>query len=258
MQSPTWHLDYPCARFELDRLSATVDLSRPEHGLTGLRADGNELPGAELLGLACPAAHGGEANEPLECYQRGPDLIAAYGESPGWPIRVDALWRAAAAATAPVQAAGVLALVDLVVSVRTELPDSWPELAVRSAIPAAEFLRLAGAESARFEPYRDILAGPLVLEAEGGPGSLLARLPGVALSYAEMVHPADFRRSELRRHGASASAIEVRHGLFAERLEKGVILRARVRGILMDRPGDARQAAACYAAFAAAEPPLGA
>jgi len=39
-------------------------------------------------------------------------------------------------------------------------------------------------------------------------------------------------------------------------LEKGVLLRTRVRGAFLRREGDARLAAALYAAFAAADPPL--
>jgi hypothetical protein len=40
-------------------------------------------------------------------------------------------------------------------------------------------------------------------------------------------------------------------------LEKGVMLRARVRGVFLPRRQDESLAAECHAAFAAAEPPLG-
>ncbi len=122
--------------------------------------------------------------------------------------------------------------VDLVVSMRTELLESQPRLAVHSRLPAGEVLELAD-------------------------GCWLFRFPRHEISYAEMVHPADFQGSELDYVAERDRAVEVRHRLFVEHLEKGVILRARVRGALLRRHDDAALAAAVYAAFASADPPLG-
>jgi hypothetical protein len=253
MPASTWDLRDRFGRCELDRWSAAVDLLRPDRGLTDLQCGSHRLSDTEILGLGGPATLGDQRGDLVECYHRGPDLIAAYRESPEWPVRVDAMWRAAPGA----QGAPILAAVDLIVSVRTELLESWPELAVRSRIPSREILRLVSADSAQFAPFPDIAAVPVVVNSESGPGCLLFRLPDAGLSYGEMVHPADFQRSQLKRPAGETSPIEVRHRLFAERLEKGVILRARVRGVWVDGADDTRQVAGCYAAFAAAEPPLG-
>jgi hypothetical protein len=72
-----------------------------------------------------------------------------------------------------------------------------------------------------------------------------------------MVHPADFQRDELEWDGRYGGVWRVAHRLFCTNLEKGVILRARVRGVFFARQGDVAAAAECYAAFAAADPPLG-
>jgi hypothetical protein len=146
----------------------------------------------------------------------------------------------------------------LIVSVRTELLESWPEVAVRSSIPSREILRLVGADSAQFAPVPNIAAMPFVVNSDTGPSCLLFRLPDAGVSYGEMVHPADFQRTHLKRLADHAATIEVRHRLFAERLEKGVILRARVRGVWVGAADDTRQVAGCFSAFAAADPPLAA
>jgi hypothetical protein len=71
-----------------------------------------------------------------------------------------------------------------------------------------------------------------------------------------MVHPADFQHDELLRNSVQQQAAYLRHRLFPEPLEKGVILRARVRGVFVPRDGDTQIAAECFDAFAATEPPL--
>jgi len=252
MSAPAWRLQGQTARLKLARLEGSLHVQRPDLGLCDLRTGASRLPGAELLGLDLPSWRGTKSGAPLEICHRGPDLMAVYPESAEWPVRVEALWSAAS----PAQMPGVLATLDVIVSVRTELLDSWPELAVRSAVPALEAACLADPAEGRFDWCGEVPARGLSLDAAGGAGCFLLRLPDPALSYAEMVHARDSRRSQFRRSSGGAAAVEIRHRLFVERLEKGVILRSWVRGALVERTGDCRAAVACYAAFAAAEPPL--
>jgi hypothetical protein len=56
--------------------------------------------------------------------------------------------------------------------------------------------------------------------------------------------------------GESGRTTQLRHELFSERLEKGVILRARVRGVVLERADDVRHAAAMFNEFLHAELPL--
>jgi len=251
MSSPLWHSDRHVARFSLDRLCGSVDVARPERGVSDVRVGGHAIAEANLLGLNFPSRTGTEALVPVESYHRGRDLIAAYSESSSWPVRVDVVWHAVLPAESP----GVLAAIDAIVSVRTSLWESWPELAVRSRLVPCEILRLADAMRLRFEPCTSGASGESLVGIANAPCCLVFRFPGAPFSYAEMAHPSDSRGVTL---SGGPAAVEIRHGLFAERLEKGVILRARVRGAIVDRADDLASAGACYRAFSAADPPLGA
>ena len=70
----------------------------------------------------------------------------------------------------------------------------------------------------------------------------------------EMVHPSDFTESAFCR--GPDGAAELSNRLFQGRLEKGVILRSRLRALLLPPEDDVALAAACYSDFAASEPPL--
>jgi hypothetical protein len=253
MSMPAWELDQQTARLRLERILARLVLARPDRGLHDVRLETRSLADAELLAVAFPSSAKGEARCSFECHQRGRDLIAAYHESLSWPVCVDTVWRA----IRPAEASGMLGGVDLIASVRTALLDTWPELAVRSRVSAVEVMRLADAEAARFEPCGGIPDSECVVDSAAGPCLFVFRLPGLPFSYAEMTHPADFQGTVLAPSRDAAAVVETRHRLFAEHLEKGVILRARVRGVVLERAQDLQAAAACYAEFAAADPPLG-
>ena len=117
-------------------------------------------------------------------------------------------------------------------------------------------LRLADAGGSRFEP---VVADPSTELALGeGPGCLLFRRRDTEISYVEMIHPADFQRDALSVGTETTGPVLLRHRLFRQSLEKGVILRARLRGIFCATENDTSIAAEAYHAFAATEPPLGA
>jgi len=251
--SPLWEFEKHVARLERAPFGARVDLTRPAEGLLAICISRATFPEARLLGVAMPSFTPGDAASLVECHARGAALVAAYRESPSWPVRTDTLWQA----VVPAASDRFLAAIDLHLSVRTELLDSQPGLSVGTVLPAAEVLHLVDPACTRFEPCTPASDSPRRLEPEGGPGCLVFRPAGSDLSYAEMIHPADFRTSELSLASDPPAAVQVRHRLFCEPLEKGVILRARVRGMFLPRNDDTQMAAACYAAFAAAEPPLG-
>jgi hypothetical protein len=214
---------------------------------------GQDFPAARLLGIALFSTVHAASVPPLENYVRGADLVVAYEQSGPQSVRVDALWRA----TAPVAADVFLAAVDLVVSVRTDVLDSRPELPVQSMVPAGEVLQLQSLDPVGWTALPLPPAAPVTIGPDSGTGCVLFRLPGSDLSYVEMVHPADFQYDELRRDEFGGHAVHIAHRLFRTSLEKGVILCARVRGIFLKRRGDTECAGQCYAAFAGADPPLG-
>src|SRR5262249_32898238 len=101
-----------------------------------------------------------------------------------------------------------------------------------------------------FSAYRPLR--PSLVRAPGGPDDLY---------YAEIAHPADLARrisrEPLVKRSTTDSRISIRYSLFGLALEKGVVLRARLRACWI-RSGNPDEAAAMiYQAFLREPPPLG-
>ncbi|NLX94606.1 MAG: hypothetical protein GXY83_00375 [Rhodopirellula sp.] len=253
MSASTWQLDHHRAQLRRGSLSATLDLSAPNRGLFDIRGGPPQLETAEILALRVPACHFVGGNLPQDAFVRGSELVAEYSDGTAWPIAVNARWICGSDSDP-----GLTAVWDLIVSVHTEQLDSRPALAVVSAVACCQTLRLMERESGRFSALPAALATQPFAPASGE-GCILLRLPNSLFSYVEMVHPLDFHCGEvcLEGEGAACRATVVNH-LFPETLEKGVVLRARVRAVLLPCEDDCRLAADAYRKFAAAAPPLGA
>jgi hypothetical protein len=246
MADQPWRLDARTASLRLARLSAVVHPLQPELGLDELHIDGRPISGACCpLGVDLFAEQRSFLSSTVEQYVRGGDLVATYADCPMAALRTQVYWRVA---SHPVE--GAIAAIELVISVQTSLLDSSPRLATRSTFRADEAICLSQLDSVKEF-------------GEGNSSCHLYRLVDSPFSYAEMVHPAQSQASALDAPASAGATgevepprLELRHELFCERLEKGVILRARVLGIFLDRQHDLDAAAAHYAAFLAAEPPL--
>jgi hypothetical protein len=248
-----WTLEAMAARVSVGPLQASARLDRPEAGLSALMLAGQPLPGAKLLGIELTGENEA-APMVADAYCRGGDLVASYADPKVQPTAVQLYWRVNPAP------APALAEIDLEVSVQTPLLDSDPALWTRSRLPKAVFLCIGGSAVADFseiDPHVGELEIENVNELEPAslPSGWLVRPAGAGMSYFEMVHPADFCVSRLVREDPSGEWL-LRHRLFVSRLEKGVILRARVRGVLLEREGDCQQAAAAYRRFIESPPPL--
>ncbi len=252
MPAPVWTCHEHVAALRLDPFGAAFCAALPDRGLlfNGPWIGKSIL---QLLGLA-PAKHRADGTSPTEFHARGPDLVVAYE---GWaptaqpPLRVDAVWRA----LRPGPADAFLAAIELIVSVRMELLDGPAELLIESRLPGEAMFRLLERNPPQCEAMALKPWALLRLIPAEGPGCVLCRLPGKAFTYVEMIHPADFRNDEMLVAPVLDGA-RLRHHLFPQSLEKGVMLRSRVRGGFLPREKDVALAAACYAAFAASEPPL--
>ncbi len=246
-----WQLDGHLATLRFGPFSAVLDLSRPSRGIFGIQGDAVALESAELLAIRFPPGPSADQMNP-EAFARQNELVVAYPATEDWPIEVNARWIGAAAKK---HASAVT--FDLIVSVHTELLDSQPQVAVASNIPCSEVLRLVEPVGSRFVPL-PTAQSPQAINPDVGAGCVLIRSPRGPLSYVAMVHPADFHHDELcLETGDSTRTARIVHNLFSEPLEKGVILRARVRGALVPPADDCRMAAEIYREFAATEPPLG-
>ncbi|NIP86099.1 MAG: hypothetical protein GTO03_11250, partial [Planctomycetales bacterium] len=109
---------------------------------------------------------------------------------------------------------------------------------------AEDFQRLALAEPATS-------CGP-----ETGPGCFLFRPADADFSYVEMIHPTDFSSAQLSGGAGGGELAELRHVVIRRWMEKGVIVRARLRGAFVDRKDDTHRARRIYRDFCAAQIPL--
>lgn len=251
MYAVPWQLRERTAVLQSGGLLAEIISLRPSDGMVNIVVAGRRLAEARLLGIAVDPDHQRPIAGPSEVHIRGADLVVACEEPGQWPLHVDAVWRAVAATTCGEFLAGV----DLIVSVRTHVLDAHPNLTVESIVPASEVLRVTAGQSMR-APIEPLSSLPTIMGPESGGGCLLFRLPNVELTYVEMVHPVDFQYDELSRSESGGDSLRLAHRLFRTDLEKGVLLRARLRGIFVNRHNDAQVAATCCASFATSEPPL--
>ena len=246
-----WHAENSTVRLQLARLSGVVDPLNPAAGIGQLRLDRSPLLDMRVLGVELPAAETSVAASIVEYYVRGGDLVATYAETPARPVRAQIYWHAADGFDRGIAA------VELIASVQTSLLDSRPELTTESKLVAREALQLRDSRRAEFAPIGPAGVDSDTNEQPERAHCYLFRLASEQVSYAEMVHPADAQHSSCRISTSGADLeVQLRHRLFAERLEKGVILRARVQGVWLDREDDQAAAARHYASFATGQLPL--
>ena len=249
-----WQVDGFSGQLNIHPLRATLDLPRAHAGLGDVCLFGRPCRAMRLLAVDLPFLTPTSQPEPSpELHVRGAAVAASYPESTGWPVQVDLLWRAFSAGRSD----PFLGAIELVLSVRTPHGESRPALTATSVLPGGEVLRLGDPASVHFERLELSEEGVLAMEPGVGSGCLVFRIPDADVSYAEMIHPADFHDDQLAQHAGPDRTLRLCHRLFPDPLEKGVILRARIRGGFFARGGDLERVAADYAAFAAAEPPLG-
>ncbi len=254
-----WQLDATTARLIGSQIGATIDLLQPVRGLAvsipdvapnqfALQTLGIEIGDEKALSHAR-----------LDAYVRGPDLVATYEESPPAQLRTQSYWRIVAPAEiADGDASAVVAAFDLILSVNTSLLDNNPQSRVSSRIAAIETVFELVADAAgklTFQEVDPAKSGSTAgrIEYMSGTGCFLTRIGSSELSFAQMVHPVDFGGAILE---VNQQSFAISHQLFQQRLEKGVILRARVRAAVLRRQDDLSTAQAAYERFANAEPPL--
>jgi hypothetical protein len=245
-------VDERTVRLQLERFSTVIDPFNPAGGLQDSAIDGQELVGFHPLAPELPAIPPTDAAGSLECYVRGGDLVSTYSDRPAPHMRSQIYWRASSH-----ERLGSIASIELVASVQTSLLDACPQFAARSQMLAGEAYRLTDSEQGTF-----VSIVPPSGEADpdsqpDAPHCYLFRLPGRQYSYAEMIYPAEAQASywDGWLHGTEFR-LQLRHELFGDRLEKGVILRARVLGVLLDRRDDKAAAARHWQAFLAEGLPL--
>ena len=130
MNRLSWQLRDTQAQFRFDDFTASVDLKRPDRGLSGIFFSGQPLQDQQVLGVDLPTHELQESGD-LESYERGVDLVANY-RSDKWPVRTQLYWRAWECTCA-----GPVVAVELLASVQTHLLDSHPARFTHSRMPSS-------------------------------------------------------------------------------------------------------------------------
>jgi hypothetical protein len=276
MQNSPWQIQDHVARLTTEQISAGIDSLNPAGGATVTSAGNVALSDITLFRVGLPALSPspltgegrGEAEalpsaiaqspmSPVEFFARGKDLIAIYSERPDRPFRAQICWRLIGSqygGESLVELPHVAAL-ELILSIQTSLLDSDPAVEVETELAARQASQLADTASARFNDVPTLVTATM-LSPDTGAGCFRFPLAGRQLVYIEMIHPADFHRATLAPRGTNPMAIGLAHRLFPQRLEKGVILRSRLRGFFAPAEVANSAVARAYQEFAASEPPL--
>jgi hypothetical protein len=219
MNPSPWNLQQATAQLSLGKFSGTLDVARPQLGLHAMHFAGQSLANWSLWNVDQSSL-----GAPFDVYVRDHDLVATYERTVERPLRVQIYWRAL-----PIMASPAVTGIEMIVSVQTDLLDLDPQVQLSSCMTNGA--------------------------AQVADDTVLFRGRNSEMTAVHLVHPGD--RSQVRvfpnaaHHGA-----DIQTTLFADRLEKGVILRSRLRGFFMDRANDEATAAELARHFAASEPPL--
>jgi hypothetical protein len=246
MSAFPWTLDGHIARLTLDTLRATLDLLDPEDGLQELRLGSHALHGHLLGVMLKPHVE----SKPADAYVRVADLVVTYSENSARAMRVQVYWRCESQVD--------FLSVELQVSVQTDQLGIATPVVTCSQLEIVEALRLEDASAARFAPLSLRAGKAQQLVPQDGAGCLIFRLADADWSYAEMIHSADFQQDQLalRKTAEERCRASLEHRLFPGTLEKGVILRARIRGIFVPRTDDCSRVADDYQQFLRSPLPL--
>ncbi len=245
MDALTWRLVGSVAQLQAELWSAALDIRQPAAGLSQWVLAGQPLV-ANLAAVELPDV---VARPELlaEGFVRGGDLIAVYEPSTTRSVRVEVYWRVRAKC-----AAVEWPLIETIVSVQTDLLDSQPAVVVTSRLPVDHWESVDCGDGARALASRTSEARNL--RHDPAPRAFLAREVVPGWGYAEVVRPDVQCHSNWTRIGGQGSRLE--HRLFADPLEKGVILRAQVLGLFAPTPRLADAAGAVFREFAGSSPPL--
>lgn len=235
------------AQWDSKLLHARIDLGRPELGLHNLVLNATSLHGLRLFQTQLEADGGDPQATLSEVLHRGTELAVTYAETADQPIQRQVHWKIAETLD-PLRV-----VIDLLVCVQTSQLDSDPRIGVTSSLSPGTWLQLRQiADDVQFEELES--KG----EQSGCPvGVYLAQCPNSTVNYAQLLLPSDDLTavvSQIETHESNT----LKAVLFSERLEKGVIRCARIRGVIGESVLDEASASDLARQFRDTPLPLGA
>lgn len=244
-----------------------------DHGLSEVswRGDRSVWPGPILAPSTWQVRHGKPRRiepieAPVEYRHRGNTADIVLNTGGELPVRFQFYWRVAGSVIEMQVLASppILAPFDeFKFMTRSRLPSGvtlvpvrrgqridWRRHACAAGAESCSFLRSAASQSGARSPRTRASSNRVPLYAY----PLVVHRPSdVDWSYVEMSPVDDCYEVELRQ---TRRWSEIGFGLFGLDFEKGVILRGRVRGVVVDRVGDTDHAVAEYVKLLAEPPPL--
>lgn len=184
----------------------------------------------------------------MDHFVRGNDLIASFAQTPPLTSAPEVYWRAREE-----QSSSAVRL-EIVLSMKTDLLNSEPHSVVNGEGRNCEFYHVSVFGSGK---VRQILPGAPAFNCDRSDSTthlFLLRNHTLGLTYAEMVHPTDF--AFVDAFAGPVLPPHIHWHLFPERLEKGVIRRARICGWFMPVENDLATAVELAKRFVAEPPPL--
>lgn len=248
-----WSANAVIAHVALPKLSAAINAAEPGLGMHHLTVFEQNCPGLSILGVTTDSLVA-SGQTLVEWHTREHDQAASYESNQGKAVRLDLVWSVAGESDQG-SSNGCVAQFDLTLSARTNVLDWHPDVFAQSELPGGQIYCLADVAAARFAPVESIEAEEPADEQK--PSCFWYRPVDAGWSYVEMVHPADVQLSRCIEAAAGEHRSRLSHHLFRpESLERGVILRARLRGLFLPKDIDPATIAQMYAAFVAADPAL--
>ncbi len=222
-----WRLAGNIATWRADPFQVTLDLQHPERGLGSVLFQSQPLPAAALLQMHLAANRNSTAMELTESYVRGSDLITKYTDAEQH-ICPEFCWRVCPGRNVATRSL----MIEVLISTQTDLLDGDPTVGVQSSL-RTRTCELFSSPHAPAEQVFTPLQVPLPQPIDCGPAGcmLLFHLAEMPLIFAQLFDSGDVVQSLIVGNSVEKTMTST-VSLFGGRFEKGVIRRARLRGIL--------------------------
>jgi hypothetical protein len=230
--SVRWELHGAQARLQCGNLSASFNLGDLREGLREFAWKGRPTDDFRALYVLAPVFSGSDS--PLvEAYVRGHDLVASYSANETSAVMKHCYWRLKHFADKQASA------IEFILSMQTDLLDARPMSRIESGVRGAIWFYANRLEASAFQECDPATKPVLWGHREEALCLIVGRQDELGLSYTQLVHPSDLCELRLDASKDDPRAVFIRSGILTrERLEKGVIRRARICGWFLPAEND--------------------
>lgn len=209
------------------QFAASVDLRNPIRGVRLTQILGQTWGAAtSLLGIDLgPIGPTAQPVAPDDCFVRGADLIATYPTTLRH-TKTQIYWRALTASPDSPEFG-----VEVIASVQTDLLASDPRFQTRSQFPAQRW-GMVPPDDNRVQWLTSLPTGTET-EISPAPRAFCAEWPDAGVLYVELPYPGDSVATRWESSSSATSSVRLEQELLDPFLEKGVIRRCRIRGLLL-------------------------